>query len=143
MAASVSTRVVSWKLAAEMKESVEGDALVMPSNIALPCAGRRAAEGLQMLVVDVDALQAVDFLNLVDQVLLEFLFTEHGQDVVRIARTIHQGFAGLDLLAFLNLDMDAAGQRVFALFAVLAFHVDLALALADFAVFHRAVDRSE
>ena len=33
MAASVSTRVVSWKEAAEMKESVESDALVMPSSM--------------------------------------------------------------------------------------------------------------
>ena len=42
-----------------------------------------------MLVVDVDALQPVDFLDFVHQVLLQFFFAEHGQDVVRIARTIH------------------------------------------------------
>src|ERR1035438_4037684 len=94
----------------------------------------------QMLIVDVDALQAVDFLNLVDQVLLQFLFTEHRQDVVRVARAVHERFAGLDLLAFLNLDMDAAGQRVYAFFAVIAYDGDLAQALADFAVFDRAVD---
>jgi hypothetical protein len=34
MAASVSTRVVSWKLAAEMNESVESEAFVIPSRIA-------------------------------------------------------------------------------------------------------------
>jgi hypothetical protein len=33
MAASVSTRVVSWKDAAEMKESVDREALVMPSRM--------------------------------------------------------------------------------------------------------------
>ena len=33
MAASVSTRVVSWKEAAEMKESVDSEALVMPSSM--------------------------------------------------------------------------------------------------------------
>jgi hypothetical protein len=32
IAASVSTRVVSWKLAAEMKLSVDSDALVMQSS---------------------------------------------------------------------------------------------------------------
>jgi len=32
MEASVSTRVVSWNDAAEMNESVESDALVMPSS---------------------------------------------------------------------------------------------------------------
>ena len=40
MLASVSTRVVSWKLAAEMKLSVESDALVMPSSSGRPSAGR-------------------------------------------------------------------------------------------------------
>jgi hypothetical protein len=40
MLASVSTRVVSWKLAAEMKLSVESDALVMPSSSGRPMAGR-------------------------------------------------------------------------------------------------------
>ena len=39
MDASVSTRVVSWKEAAEMNESVESDALVMPSSIGRPFAG--------------------------------------------------------------------------------------------------------
>ena len=33
MAASVSTRVVSWKEAAEMNESVDRDALVMPRSM--------------------------------------------------------------------------------------------------------------
>ena len=33
MAASVSTRVVSWKEAAEMNESVDSEALVMPSRM--------------------------------------------------------------------------------------------------------------
>ena len=38
--ASVSTRVVSWNDAAEMNESVESDALVMPSSSGRPVAGR-------------------------------------------------------------------------------------------------------
>ena len=148
MAASVSTRVVSWKEAAEMNESVESEALVMPSSIALPCAGRPPAsirlevlgaelelvhdllrqefgvadvldlhpahhlpgDGFEVLVVDIDALQTVDFLDLVHQVLLQFLFAEHVQNVVRVARTVHQRIAGLHALAFLNVDMHAAGQ---------------------------------
>src|SRR4029450_10251494 len=40
MLASVSTRVVSWNDAAEMNESVESDAFVMPSSSGRPCAGR-------------------------------------------------------------------------------------------------------
>ena len=40
MLASVSTRVVSWKDAAEMNESVESEALVMPRSSERPIAGR-------------------------------------------------------------------------------------------------------
>src|SRR5262245_9792264 len=43
MDASVRTRVVSWKLAAEMNESVESDALVIPSSIGCAVAGRPPA----------------------------------------------------------------------------------------------------
>ncbi len=39
MDASVSTRVVSWNDAAEMNESVESDAFVMPSSSGRPFAG--------------------------------------------------------------------------------------------------------
>src|SRR5262249_49274877 len=59
---------------------------------------------------------------------------------VRVARAVHQRLARLHLLAFLNFDVHTAGQRVLALFAIFAFDEDLALALGDFAVLHRAVD---
>ncbi len=39
VAASVRTRVVSWKLAAAMKLSVDRLAFVMPSRMGAPCAG--------------------------------------------------------------------------------------------------------
>ena len=39
MAASVSTRVVSWKEAAEMKLSVLSEALVMPSSTGVNSEG--------------------------------------------------------------------------------------------------------
>jgi len=45
-----------------------------------------------VLVGDVDALQTVDFLDLVHQVRLQFFFAEDGQDVVRVERAIHQRF---------------------------------------------------
>ncbi len=41
MAASVSTRVVSWNDAADSHESVASDALVMPISSGRPSAGRR------------------------------------------------------------------------------------------------------
>src|SRR6476659_3314444 len=50
-----------------------------------------AGNRLQMLVVDVHTLQTVDFLDLVDQVLLQFLLAQHRQNIVRVARSVHQG----------------------------------------------------
>ena len=68
----------------------------------------------EVLVVDVDALQAVDFLNFVHEVLLQFLLAEHVKNVVRIAGAVHQRIAGSHALAFLHVDVDAARNRVFA-----------------------------
>ena len=57
MLASVSTRVVSWKLAAEMKLSVESDALVMPSSSERPMAGRAAGhQHALVLLVEAEAV---------------------------------------------------------------------------------------
>ena len=67
----------------------------------------------QVLVVDVHALQTVDFLNLVDHVLLQFVFAEHVQDVVRVARAVHQRIAGVHALAFLHVDVNAARDGIF------------------------------
>ena len=61
-----------------------------------------------MFVVDVDALQAVDLLNLIDEIALQFLDAAHRQDVMRIQRTVHQRLARFDPIAFLNIDVDAA-----------------------------------
>src|SRR5262249_30300619 len=68
---------------------------------------------------------------------------EHAHDVVRIARTVHQRIAGVDALAFLDVDVNAARNGVFALLAVVADDVQLAHALADFAVLHRTVDLAD
>ena len=171
--------MVSWKLAAEMNESVESDALVMPRSSGRPVAGRAALaddavvflaeaelvhlfveeergvadvfhfhpahhladDRLDVLVVDVDALQAVDLLDGVDQISLRVLFAEDGQQVVRVERAVDQRLARLDVFAFLHVDVHAANDRVFLLRpAVFAFDVNLAQTLADFAVFHDAVD---
>ena len=94
-----------------------------------------------MLVVDVDALQAVDLLDGIDQVGLRVFFAEDGQQVVRVERPVDERLAGLDVFAFLHVDVHAANDGVFLLrLAVFAFDVDLAQALADLAVLHDAVD---
>ena len=64
-----------------------------------------------------DALQPVDLLDFVDQVLLQLLLAEHLEDVVRVARAVHQRLARADALAFLHVDVHAARQRVLALLA--------------------------
>src|SRR5579864_591924 len=93
-----------------------------------------------VLVRDVDALQPVDLLDFVDQVSLQLFFAEHGQDVVRVERAIHQGFTSLDALAFLHVDVNAARNRVFLLGAVVGDHVDFALSFGHLAEFDCAID---
>ena len=44
---------------------------------------------LDVLVVEVDTLPPVDFLDFVHQVFLQFFLTQDGQDVVRVARPLH------------------------------------------------------
>src|ERR1022692_4687372 len=196
MEASVSTRVVSWNDAAEMNESVESDALVMPSSSGRPVAGlpplaivfsfssrktfaaigdrllvlfaeaelvdllfqqergiahvfhfhpahHLAHDHLNVLVADVDALQAVNLLDFVHQVGLQFLFAQHGQNVVRVQRTIHQRLASADALAFLHIDVN--GTRHLGLFfgAVVGHYIDLALAFGNVAKLHHTIDLAD
>ena len=124
--------MVSWNDDAEMNDSVESDALVMPSSSGSPWAGllplRHHAlvlllehvlldllvdeevgvahvddadaaqhlphDRLDVLVVDLHALESVDLLHLVDQVLGQRLLAEHLEDVVRVGRAVHQRLAG-------------------------------------------------
>src|SRR5688500_683641 len=100
-----------------------------------------ARDDLDVLVVDVDALQPVDLLDFVDQVLLQFLLAEHPQDVVRIARTVHQLLARTHPLALVDVDVHAARQRVLPRLGPIVRDDDhLALALDDAAFLDHAVD---
>jgi hypothetical protein len=51
--------------------------------------------------------------RIVDQVRLQLLLTEHGEDVVRVARSVHERLARADAVAFLDVHVHAARQRVF------------------------------
>ena len=82
----------------------------------------------------------VDLLDLVDQIPLQLLLAAHPQDVVRVDRAVHQGLAGLDALAFLDVDVRAARQLVLARLVVVAGDEDLAVLLLDVAVLHAAVE---
>ena len=93
-----------------------------------------------MLVVDINALQTINFLDLVDEVVLQSLHSENTQDVVRVERAVHERFARTDAVVFLHVDVRAAWYVVFALTAVVADYDDLAFALCDRAEFHGSVD---
>ncbi len=97
-----------------------------------------------MLVVDVHALQAVNLLDGIDQVRLRELFSEDGEQIVQVERAVDEGFAGLDVVAFLNVDVHTTRDGVFLRgFAILTLDVDFAHALGDFAVANRAVDLAD
>src|SRR5262249_24959508 len=100
-----------------------------------------ANDRLDVLVVDVDALEAVDLLNRVYEIGLRKLFAEDGQQVVQVGRTVDECLTSANVFAFLNVDVDAARNRIFlGGFPVFAFDVDLAHALGNFAVADDAVD---
>src|SRR5713101_4321357 len=170
IAASVSTRVVSWNEAAEMKLSVESEALVIPSNSGSAIAGspplvktpllglvadqeigvahfldphppeHLAHDHLDVLVVDTHALEPVNLLDFVDQVFRQGLLAQDRQDVVRIRRTLHQRLARLDHVPFVHADMLTLGDQVLARLAHLRRDHDLALALSVLAERNLAVN---
>ena len=73
-----------------------------------------ADDHLDVLVVDAHALEAVDLLHLVDQVLGERLLAEDGEDVVRVRAAVHERLAGLHVVALVHADVLALGDQVLA-----------------------------
>ena len=59
---------------------------------------------LDVLVVDLHALQSIDFLDFRHEIFRERLDAEHLENVVRIGRTADQIVAALDVIAFLRVD---------------------------------------
>src|SRR5205823_5581341 len=80
---------------------------------------------LDVLVVDVDALRAIDLLDLVDQVVLHRLTTKDVQQLLGAVRALGDLVTGLDLLAALDVDPRAMGNRVVARLLVHAADDDL------------------
>ena len=73
-----------------------------------------ADDDLDVLVVDGDALQAVDLLDLVDEVRRQLLLALDAKDVVRVRRPVHQRLARAHAVARLHLDVLALGDQVLA-----------------------------
>src|SRR5581483_9191659 len=102
-----------------------------------------AHDHLDVLVADGYTLEAIDLLDFVDQVSLEFFFAQNRQDVVRVQRTIHERLTGPYALAFLHVDVHALGNRVFLLGTVIGHNVDFALAFGDFTELHHTIDLAD
>ena len=71
-------------------------------------------DDLDVLVVDGDALEAVNLLDLVDELRRELLLALHAEDVVRVRRAVHERLAGAHAVARLDLDVLALGDQVLA-----------------------------
>ena len=95
---------------------------------------------LDVLVVDLDALEPVDLLDFVHQILGQLLFAKDAQDVVRVGGAVHERLARLDLVAFAHREVLALGDEEFLGIAVFRCHHHLALALGVLAEADRAVD---
>src|SRR5262249_48399581 len=103
-----------------------------------------ANDHLDVLVVDAHTLQAVDLLDLVDQVARELLDPKDAQDVVRDTVAVDQQVSLLDVIALLHADVPTFGDQIFGRVAtilrshqdaplglVVLAELDAALALAD------------
>ena len=84
----------------------------------LDLAQHLANDRLDVLVVDLHALQAVDVLDFLDQVGGQRLDAEQAQDVLRVRLAVHHGLALLHVLAFEHDDLAVLRDQLFVLVAV-------------------------
>ncbi len=89
----------------------------------------RAHDHFDVLVVDVDALRAVDLLHFLNEVVLQRGLALDAQDVVRVERAFVELIARLDALPVLRQHVRTGRDLVLVLFAVGVKHVDEALIL--------------
>jgi hypothetical protein len=72
------------------------DELGIADVLDLDPAHHLANDRLDVLVVDVDALETVDLLDPVEQVLLQLALTQDLEDLVRILRAVGERVSGAD-----------------------------------------------
>ena len=113
----------------------------MFARILILTSQHLAHDDLDVLVVDAHALQAVDLLNFVDQVLLDLVGAHDGEDVVGANRAFRELFARVDEIAGVDQHVLAVADHVnLFLMAVLGADDDLAHAALHLAEFDNAVD---
>src|SRR5437660_1791295 len=111
MLASVSTRVVSWNEAAEMKLSVDSDALVMPRRRGVPSAGSPP----RFITFSFSSMKRKRS---------TCSSTRKSVSPTRATRDLGQDVARVDLVAVLHHDVGAGGKQVALLLALLRFDGD-------------------
>jgi hypothetical protein len=85
----------------------------------LHLAQHLADDHLDVLVVDLHALQAVDVLDLANEVVRERLDALQPQDVVRVRLAVRDDFAALDVLALEHRQVAPLRNQFFVLLALL------------------------
>src|SRR3546814_565279 len=83
----------------------------------LDLAQHLANDHLDVLVVDLHALQAVDVLDLLGQIDGQRLDAQQAQDVLRARLAVHHGLALLHVLAFEHDDLAVLGNQLLVLVA--------------------------
>ena len=114
--------------------------LGVPDLLDLDPAEHHPDDRLDVLVVDGDALEPVDGLDLLEEVLGQLLLAEDAEDVVGVDRPVHEGVAGPDPLAVGDAEVGALGDEVLLLPAPLVADDDLAVAADEAADLDGAVD---
>src|SRR5205823_6370869 len=86
-------------------------------------------------VVDANALEAIDLLDLVHEILCELLLAENVQDVVGVRGAVHQRFSGAHPIALVHADVLALGNQIL----LAEIHAQLTVDLgSDFALPRRS-----
>ncbi len=93
-----------------------------------------------MLIVDVDPLEAIDLLDFVDEVPLQFLIAKDIQDIVGIDGPIHEGFSSFDLISLEHIDMLAPRDQIFLFLTILRHDLDLSHSLRHASKLYSSVD---
>ena len=95
---------------------------------------------LDMLVIDLDALEPIDLLDFIDQVLGNFFFAKDRQNIMGIGRAVHKGLARAHIIAFVHADVFALRDQILTRVSHLGRDYNFALALGVFSEAHHAVD---
>ena len=104
----------------------------------LGLAQHLADDHLDVLVVDLHALQAIHVLDLANQVVGQRLDALQAQDVVRVRLAVGDDFAALHGLAFEHVELAPLRNQLLVLLAVVAGDDQAALALGLLAEADRA-----